>query len=72
MLPVVEPVVPDLIGEVATEEASQCTRFGVLAVEEPTRGEVVCLLVEPVLLVGSEGNRATGTSSAALTAFEGA
>src|ERR687894_482399 len=56
LLPVVGPGVPDLIGEVATEEASQCSGCPVLAVEEPAGGEVVRLLVELVLLVGGEGS----------------
>src|ERR671910_2365425 len=55
LLPVVGPGVPDLIGEVATEVASQCSSSRVLAVEEPAGGEVVRLLVELVLLVGGEG-----------------
>ena len=33
LLPVVDPVVPDLIGEVAAEEPSQCFAYRVLAVE---------------------------------------
>jgi hypothetical protein len=55
LLPVVGPGVPDLIGEVATEVTSQCSGSRVLAVEKPTGGEVVRLLVELVLLVGGEG-----------------
>jgi hypothetical protein len=35
------PIVPDLVGEVATEEASHLLRAGFSTVEEPTRGEVV-------------------------------
>jgi hypothetical protein len=44
--PVVGSVVPDLIGEAATEEAPHLSGSRVLAVEEPARGEVVRLLVE--------------------------
>ena len=54
--PVVGSVVPDLIGEVSTEEAPQCSGSQVLAVEKPTRGEVVRLFVELELLVWGDGN----------------
>ena len=46
---------PDLVGEVTAEVASQCSGSQVLAVEEPARCEVVRLLVDLELLVGSEG-----------------
>ena len=45
-LAVVGPVVPDLISEVAAEEASDLFRTWVLAVEEPSGGKVVGLPVE--------------------------
>src|SRR5829696_6646651 len=54
-LPVVGPVVPYLIGEISTEEASHRYGYRVLAVEKSARGEVVRLSVELVLLVGGEG-----------------
>jgi hypothetical protein len=53
--PVVGPVVPDLIGEVSTEEASQSSGSRLLAAEKPARGDVVRLSVELELLVGCEG-----------------
>src|SRR5215211_8972476 len=54
-LPVVGPVVPDLVGEVTAEETSHLFGSRALAVEESAGGEVVRLLVELVLLVGGEG-----------------
>ena len=51
LLPIVDPVVPDLIGEVSTEEASHLFSARVPAVEEPTRGEVVELAVHVELPV---------------------
>src|SRR5829696_1326308 len=54
-LPVVGPVVPYLIGEVSTEEASHRYGYRVLAVKKPARGEVVRLSVELALLVGGKG-----------------
>jgi hypothetical protein len=39
LLAVVSPVVPDLVGEVATEEAPNLLRSRVLAVEESTGGK---------------------------------
>ena len=50
-VPVVGHVVPDLIGEVSTEEAPQSSGSRVLAVEKPARSEVVRLSVELELLV---------------------
>ena len=47
-------VVPSFVGEVSTKESAYLFRPGVLAVEEPTRGEVVDLLVRTKLLVGDE------------------
>ena len=54
-LPVVGPVVPDLVGEVTAEKTSHLFGSRVLAVEEPARGEIVRLLVELELLVGGKG-----------------
>jgi hypothetical protein len=46
--------VPDLIGEVATEEATHFSGSRVFAVEKPAGSEIVRLLVELVLLVGGK------------------
>ena len=45
----------DLIGEIAAEEALQCSRCRVLAVEEPAGGEVLSLPAQRELLEGGEG-----------------
>lgn len=45
---------PDLIGEVAAEEASHLFGARVLAVEESSGGEVIGVSADLELLVGSE------------------
>jgi hypothetical protein len=54
LLPVVGPVAPGFPGEVAAEEAPYLFGPRVPAVEKPTGGEVVRLLVDFKLLVRSE------------------
>src|SRR5215210_8880976 len=51
----VGPVSPSLPREVAAEEASHLFGSWLPAVEESSRGEVVCLIVDLELLVRSEG-----------------
>jgi hypothetical protein len=46
--------VPDIVGQVATEEASYLFGTGVLAVEETTRGKVVSLAILHELLIGGQ------------------
>jgi hypothetical protein len=52
LLPVVGPVAPDLISEVAAEESSYLFGSRLLAVEKSTGGEVVEFAVYAELLVG--------------------
>jgi hypothetical protein len=51
---VVGPVVPDLVGEVAAEEATHFLGPWVLAIEETPGGEVVGVGPDPELLVGGQ------------------
>src|SRR5919199_3042932 len=53
-LPVIGPVVPDLVGEVTAEETAYLLCSGILAVEESTRGKIVGLPVDRELPVGDE------------------
>ena len=53
-LPIIGPVVPDLIGEVAAEEASHLLGSRLPAVEESAGGEVVELTVYVELPVGDD------------------
>jgi len=55
LLAIVSPVSPSLPREVAAEEASHLFGSWLPAVEKPSRGEVVCLIVDYELLVRSEG-----------------
>jgi hypothetical protein len=54
LLGVVGPVVPNVVGKVAAEEASHLFRSRILPIEEPTGGEVVGISPDLELLVGSE------------------
>ena len=54
LLPVVGPVVPDLVGEVAAEVASYLFGSWVPAVEKPTRGEVIELAIHVELPVRND------------------
>ena len=50
----VNPIVPDLVGEIPTEVAPYLFRTRVLAVEETSGGEVVDVRADLELLVGSK------------------
>jgi hypothetical protein len=54
LLPVVDPVTPDLISEVAAEVSSYLLGSWLLAVEESAGGEVVELTVYVELPVGDD------------------